>query len=234
MFPGVLATSVLFTAMFSAISIVWDREFGFLREMLVAPVRRGSILVGKCFGGATVATLQGLLVLVLAPLVDIPYHPVMLVELTVVMFMLAFALTAFGLVIAARISNIQAVMGVMQVLLLPLAFLSGSLYPLTDLPTWMSILVRLNPITYAVHLSREIVFSNIDASPEASAALNPPLTWGGWEVPGALSACTDHRDRPRAARHRDPPVRARGVAGAGATPDVCSLVPDAPRLARHR
>src|SRR6185312_2210418 len=74
MFPGVLATSVLFTAMFSAISIVWDREFGFLREMLVAPVRRGSILVGKCLGGATVATLQGLLVLVLAPLVDVPYH----------------------------------------------------------------------------------------------------------------------------------------------------------------
>ena len=78
MFPGVIATSVLFTAMFSAISIVWDREFGFLREMLVAPVRRGSILVGKCLGGTTVATLQGLLVLVLAPLVDVPYDPLML------------------------------------------------------------------------------------------------------------------------------------------------------------
>ena len=81
MFPGVLATSVLFTAMFSAISIVWDREFGFLREMLVAPVRRGSIVVGKCLGGATVATMQGLLVLALAPLVDVPYYPLMLLEL---------------------------------------------------------------------------------------------------------------------------------------------------------
>jgi daunorubicin resistance ABC transporter membrane protein len=187
MFPGVLATSVLFTAMFSAISIVWDREFGFLREMLVAPVRRGSILVGKCLGGATVATLQGLLVLVLAPLVDVPYDPVMLLELIVVMFLLAFALTAFGLVIAARISNIQTVMGVMQVLLFPLAFLSGSLYPISDLPTWMSVLVRCNPITYAVHLARHAVFTHIDTTPAARSALNAPITWGGWAVPSWLS-----------------------------------------------
>ncbi|MDX6570945.1 MAG: type transport system permease protein [Gaiellales bacterium] len=187
MFPGVLATSVLFTAMFSAISIVWDREFGFLREMLVAPVRRGAILVGKCLGGATVATLQGLLVLVLAPLVDVPYHPLMLLELIGVMFLLAFALTAFGLVVAARIANIQTVMGVMQVLLFPLAFLSGSLYPIGKLPAWMSILIRCNPITYAVHLSRTIVFSNIDASPAARAALDPPITWAGWAVPGAVA-----------------------------------------------
>ncbi|MDX6535878.1 MAG: type transport system permease protein [Gaiellales bacterium] len=187
MFPGVLATSVLFTAVFSAVSIVWDREFGFLREMLVAPVRRGSILVGKCLGGATVATLQGLLVLVLAPLVDVPYHPLMLLELIAVMFLLAFALTAFGLVVAARIANIQTVMGVMQVLLFPLAFLSGSLYPIGKLPAWMSILIRCNPITYAVHLSRTIVFSNIDASPAARAALDPPITWAGWAVPGAVA-----------------------------------------------
>jgi daunorubicin resistance ABC transporter membrane protein len=187
MFPGVLATSVLFTAMFSAISIVWDREFGFLREMLVAPVRRGSILVGKCLGGATVATLQGLLVLVLAPLVDVPCDPLMLLELILVMFLLAFALTAFGLVVAARIQSIQTVMGVMQVLLFPLAFLSGSIYPIGKLPTWMSLIVRTNPITYAVHLSRTIVFSHIDATPAARAALNAPITWGGWVVPGALS-----------------------------------------------
>jgi ABC-2 type transport system permease protein len=155
--------------------------------MLVAPVRRGSILVGKCLGGATVATLQGLLVLVLAPLVDVPYHPVMLLELIGVMFLLAFSLTALGLVVAARIQNIQTVMGVMQVLLFPLAFLSGSLYPIGKLPTWMSLIIRANPITYAVHLARNIVFSNIHASPAARAALDPPITWGGWEVPGMVS-----------------------------------------------
>jgi ABC-2 type transport system permease protein len=187
MVPGVIATGVLFTAMFSAISIVWDREFGFLREMLVAPVRRGSILVGKCLGGATVATFQGILVLILAPLVGVDYDPLMIVKLIGIMFLLAFALTAFGLVIAARIQQIQTVMGVMQVLLLPLAFLSGSLYPIANLPTWMSILVRCNPITYAVHLSRDTVFETIDASPAAKLALNPPITWFGWAVPDALS-----------------------------------------------
>jgi ABC-2 type transport system permease protein len=187
MFPGVLATSVLFTAMFSAISIVWDREFGFLREMLVAPVRRGSILVGKALGGATVATLQGLLVLILAPLVDVSYDPVMLVELIAIMFLLAFLLTAFGLVIAARIQQMQTVMGVMQMLLLPLAFLSGSLYPLSRLPDWMSIVVRLNPITYAVHLARDSVFATLHKDPAAKRALNPAITWFGWTVPTLVS-----------------------------------------------
>jgi ABC-2 type transport system permease protein len=187
MFPGVIATSVLFTAMFSAVSIVWDREFGFLREMLVAPVRRGSILVGKCLGGATVATFQGILVLALAPFVDVSYDPLMIVELLGIMFLLAFALTAFGLLIAARIQQIQTVMGVMQVLLLPLAFLSGSLYPIGDLPTWMAVIVRLNPISYAVHLARDTVFETIDAPTAAKQALNPPITWFGWAVPDALS-----------------------------------------------
>ena len=217
MFPGVLATCVLFTAMFSAISMVWDREFGFLREMLVAPVRRGSILVGKCLGGATVATLQGLLVLVLAPLVDVPYDPLMLLELIVVMFLLAFALTAFGLVVAARIQQIQTVMGVMQMLLLPLAFLSGSLYPLGELPTWLSLIVRCNPITYAVHLSRNIVFSHIDASPAARAALNPPSRGAAGRCRAALSVALMARHRPRAAGHRDPAVRARRIAARAAS-----------------
>ena len=204
MFPGVLATSVLFTAMFSAISIVWDREFGFLREMLVAPVRRGSILVGKCLGGATVATLQGLLVLVLAPLVDVPYDAVMLLELIVVMFLLAFALTAFGLVIAARISNIQTVMGVMQVLLFPLAFLSGSLYPIgraADLDVHRRARATRSPTPCT---SRATSSSRTSTrAPAARAALDPPITWGGWAVPGAALGRARGRHRPRPAGHRD-------------------------------
>lgn len=186
MFPGVLALSVLFTAMFSAISIVWDREFGFLREMLVAPVRRSSILIGKCCGGATVATIQGMIVLLLAPLVDVPYAPVMLVTLVAEMLILGFAVTAFGLVLAARVKQIQAMMGLMQMVLLPLMFLSGALYPLTHLPTWLNTLVHVNPITYAVHPLRDAVFVHIDADPTAVAALNPALTWWGWPVPDVL------------------------------------------------
>jgi ABC-2 type transport system permease protein len=186
MFPGVLATSVLFTAVFSAMSIVWDREFGFLREMLVAPVRRGSILVGKALGGAVVATIQGLLVLAFAGLVGVPYHPVMILTLIVEVFLLSFTLCAMGLVIAARIQQMQTLMGIMQMVLLPLSFLSGALYPINGLPTWLHTLVLFNPVTYAVHPVRTAVFAHVDAPPAALARLNPPITWNGWEVPTLL------------------------------------------------
>jgi ABC-2 type transport system permease protein len=183
MFPGVLATSVLFTAVFSAMSIVWDREFGFLREMLVAPVRRSSIIIGKALGGALVATIQGLLVLAFAPLVDVPLHPVMIAVLTIEIFLLSLTLCAMGLVLAARIQQMQTMMGIMQMVLLPLSFLSGALYPIDNLPTWLHTLVMINPVTYAVHAVRTTVFGYLDAPEAAKAALNPPLTWNGWEVP---------------------------------------------------
>ncbi len=183
MYPGVLALSVLFTAMFSAASIVWDREFGFLREMLVAPVRRSAIIVGKCLGGATVATIQGLIVLAIAGLVHVPYSPVMIAILVAEMMVLGFCLTALGLVLAARVRQIQSMMGLMQMILMPMMFLSGSLYPLRDLPGWLNAAVKLNPITYAVHPIRQAVFDHVSAAPGALAALNPPLTWWGWEVP---------------------------------------------------
>lgn len=183
MFPGVLATSVLFTAVFSAMSIVWDREFGFLREMLVAPVSRSSIIIGKALGGGVVATLQGLLVLLFAPLVHVPYHPVMIAKLVVEIFLLSFTLCAMGLVMAARIQQMQTMMGIMQMVLLPLSFLSGALYPINNLPSWLHTLVMINPVTYAVHAVRTTMFNYIDVPAPAMSALNPPLTWNGWEVP---------------------------------------------------
>jgi ABC-2 type transport system permease protein len=183
MYPGVLATSTLFTAMFSSISIVWDREFGFLREMLVAPIRRSSIILGKALGGAIVASGQGVIVLLLGLLVDVPLGPVLVLTLLGEIFLLSFTLTAFGLAIDARITQVQAVMGIMQMLLLPLSFLSGALYPLSGLPTWLGILVRLNPLTYAVHPVRTAVFAHLTVSDEVRARLNPPLTWFGWAVP---------------------------------------------------
>ena len=186
MFPGVLATSVLFTAVFSAMSIVWDREFGFLREMLVAPVRRGSIIVGKALGGAVVATVQGMLVMAFAGLVDIPYHPVMIVLVTLEVFLLSFTLCAMGLVIAARIQQMQTMMGIMQMVLLPLSFLSGALYPIANLPTWLHTLVLLNPVTYAVNAVRTTMFAFIDVPQPVIDRINPPITWFGWEVPMAL------------------------------------------------
>jgi ABC-2 type transport system permease protein len=186
MFPGVLATSVLFTAVFSAMSIVWDREFGFLREMLVAPIRRGSIIVGKALGGAVVATIQGMLVMVFAGFVDIPYNPIMITLVTFEVFLLSFTLCAMGLVIAARIQQMQTMMGIMQMVLLPLSFLSGALYPIANLPTWLHTLVLLNPVTYAVNAVRTTMFAFIDAPQPVIDRVNPPITWFGWPVPMAL------------------------------------------------
>jgi len=186
-YPGVLAMAVLFTAIFSAASIVWDREFGFLREMLVAPVSRASIVVGKCLGGATIATFQGIIILALAGLAGVPYDPVLMLILVGEMLLLAFTLTAFGVMMAARITQFQAFMALTQMLVLPLFFLSGALYPLHGLPGWLSVLTRIDPLTYVVGPMRHAVLDHLSLSPAAVQALSPGITWGGWTVPIALS-----------------------------------------------
>jgi ABC-2 type transport system permease protein len=186
-YPGVCAMSVMFTAMFSAGSIVWDREFGFLREMLVAPVSRTSIVIGKCFGGALVATAQGAVIVALAGLAHVPYDPVLILTLLGEMFLGAFALTGFGIMMAARMKTMQSFFALMQMALMPMMFLSGALYPLNGLPLWLSILTRFNPLTYAVDPLRHAVFSHLDhVPPQVMARFDPGVTWGGWHVPVGL------------------------------------------------
>jgi ABC-2 type transport system permease protein len=186
-YPGVLAMSVLFTAIFSAASIVWDREFGFLREMLVAPVRRWAIVVGKCLGGATVATFQGIIFLALAGVAHVPYDPVLLLTLVGELLLLSFTLTAFGVMMAARIKQIQAFMALTQMFVMPLFFLSGALYPLNGLPAWLTVLTRIDPLTYIVDPMRQAVFSHLSISALAGGTLSPGITWFGWVVPLGLS-----------------------------------------------
>jgi ABC-2 type transport system permease protein len=185
-YPGVLCVSVLFTAMFSAASIVWDREFGFLREMMVAPVRRSSIVIGKALGGATVASFQGVILICLAGLVHVPYDPSLIVGVLVIQALLAFSITSFGLMVAVRIKTMQAFMGVMQLIIMPMFFISGALFPLAALPAWLAALNKVDPLTYAVDPMRRLVFSHLDISAEARHALSPGLTWGGWHVPALL------------------------------------------------
>ena len=186
LFPGVLATSVLFTAAFSGISMVWDREFGFLREMLVAPVSTTAILTGKCLGGATVATLQSLIILALAGLVGVPYNLVMMGKLVLLLFLMAFMICALGLFLSARIKQVQSAMPLVQLTITPLMFLSGSLFPLSNLPGWLHVATTVNPMTYAVEPIRSTVFDHLDLSPAAQATFDPGITWGGWQVPVAL------------------------------------------------
>ncbi len=182
-YPGVLCMAVMFTAMFSAASIVWDREFGFLREMMVAPVRRSSIVLGKVLGGATVATFQGLIVIAIAPLVDIPYNVGLILELFALSLLVAFAITAFGVMFAARINQMQSFMALMQMVMMPMFFLSGAMFSVANLPQWLAVLNRLDPLTYAVSPMRSAIFAHLDVSPAAREALVPGVTWFGWTVP---------------------------------------------------
>jgi ABC-2 type transport system permease protein len=187
-YPGVLCLAVMFTAMFSAASIVWDREFGFLREMMVAPVRRSSIVLGKCFGGATVAAFQGLIVIAIAPLVGVPYQLGLILEIFALLLLLAFAITAFGMMAAARVNQMQSFMALMQMAVMPMFFISGALFSVAALPAWLAVLNRIDPLTYAVEPMRRAIFAHLDISAAARRALDPGVTWWGWRVPGLVEA----------------------------------------------
>lgn len=185
-YPGILCLAVMFTAMFSAASIVWDREFGFLREMMVAPVLRSSIVIGKCLGGATVAGFQGVILLALAWAVDIPYSLTLILALFSLMLLVAFTITAFGVMVAARITQMQSFMGLMQMVIMPMFFISGAMFPVSNLPGWLAVLNRIDPLTYAVDPMRRVVFAHLDVSTQAKATLAPGVTWFGWRVPTML------------------------------------------------
>jgi ABC-2 type transport system permease protein len=183
MFPGVLCMAMWFSAMISAASLVMDRELGFLREMVVAPVRRSSIVLGKCLGGMTTATAQGVILLVLAGLVGVPYDPTLLVLMFGMQLLIAFTVTALGLMVATALRQAQTFNSVMQLLVFPMVFLSGAMYPVSGLPAWLGLLNRLNPLTYAVDPMRRLVFDHLDISNAARERLAPGVTWGSWRVP---------------------------------------------------
>jgi ABC-2 type transport system permease protein len=178
LFPGVTCMTVLFTCFFSAGSLVWDRELGFMREMMVAPVRRGAILLGKCLGGMTAGTFQALMMLIIGAIAGVTITPTLVVTLLLETLLVSFAITAFGVAIASRMRSIQAFMAIMQVVLFPLFFASGALYPLRGLPTWLEILTRFDPLTYAVTPLRAAV---LEAA--GQGALAPMVTWGSFVVP---------------------------------------------------
>jgi ABC-2 type transport system permease protein len=183
LYPGIVAISVLFTATFAGISLVWDREWGFLREMMVAPVSRASILLGKALGGATVATAQSMVMLALCGVVDIPYDPVMLLEMVVLLFLAGLMLTSMSLAMVVRIRQFQAAFPLVQMVIMPMMFLSGAMFPLSGLPRWLDVLTTVNPLTYAVEPMRQVVFDRLDLSASDRATLDPGITWGDWHVP---------------------------------------------------
>jgi ABC-2 type transport system permease protein len=174
-FPGIITMAVLFTAIFSAVSVVWDREFGFLREVLVAPVPRWAVAVGKMLGGSTTAMVQGLLILLFAPLVGVPLSPLTFLALLPAVFITSCALSALGLVIAARMRSMEGFQMVMNFLLMPMFFLSGAVFPLGNLPAWLAVLTRIDPVSYGVDAIRQIVLQQAGVPPTVPGALGIEL-----------------------------------------------------------
>lgn len=149
--PGIIAMSVLFTSLFSGIEIIWDRQFGFLKETLVAPVSRVIIMLGRTFGGATVAVIQGIIILAISLLAGFRFSsPATLLTALLFMFLIAVLFTALGTAIASVLEDMQGFQLIMNFLIMPLFFLSGALFPLDDLPAAIGAIVRLNPLSYGV------------------------------------------------------------------------------------
>lgn len=156
-YPGILGMSVLFTSIFSAISIVWDREFGFLKEIMVAPISRSAIVFGKALGGSSVALVQAAIIMLLAPLVGLKLSFFVIMAVLLLLLLLAFTLTSLGIAIAARMETMEGFQMVVNFLIMPLFLLSGAMFPLTKLPFWLHFFTRLDPLTYGVDSLRGLM-----------------------------------------------------------------------------
>ena len=157
MFPGILVMTLLFSSMFSAISIIWDREFGFLKEMLVAPISRTSIAIGKSVGGASRSTIQGLIILVFSPLIGINITLGKFLMVVPLMFFISFTISGIGIIIAARTESFEGFNLIINFIIMPMFLLSGAIFPISNLPSWLSVVVNINPLSYGVDIMRWVM-----------------------------------------------------------------------------
>jgi ABC-2 type transport system permease protein len=167
-YPGILGMSVLFTSIFSAMSIIWDREFGFLKEVLVAPVPRWAVAVGKVLGGATVAMIQCMILLALMPFTGIYPTPRLILGLLLLSFLMSLAMTSLGIAIAAGMRSMQGFQMLMNFLIMPLYFLSGAMFPIASAPAWMKTLMVIDPLSYGVDALRHVALSGTPDHAESS------------------------------------------------------------------
>ncbi len=172
-FPGMIGMTILFASIFSSISIVWDREFGFMKEMLVAPISRLSIVIGKAVSGTAISVAQAVIILVFIPFLGIRLTAAQIVEVTAIAILVSFCITSIGILIAARLSSFDGFNIIMNFLVMPMFFLSGAMYPVSSMPPALRQLTHINPLTYGIDAFKHVLLRNA----------TPPL---GPEFPLAL------------------------------------------------
>ena len=158
MFPGIIGMTTLFTSMFSGLSIVRDKEYGFLKEILVAPVDRLAVAGGKILGGSTVTMIQATLLFLFAPLVGVGVTPLLVIKIWGLVFLGSLGFTSLGTFVGNKLDSAEGFQMVMNFLIFPMFFLSGAFFPLKDIPSWMAALVRINPFSYVVDSMRQLFF----------------------------------------------------------------------------
>ena len=156
MFPGVISMSVLTSSLMGGTSLVWDKEFGFLKEVLVAPVSRASVAIGKVLGASTIALIPGLIIMIFAPVIGVSLPFLTVLKLLPLMFLLAVVLSSLGILLATRMKSMEAFQMIMQLFMVPMIFLSGVFFPLRNLPAWLNFLTKVNPASYGVSPIREV------------------------------------------------------------------------------
>ncbi len=184
-FPGIIGMSVLMSSFMAGVSVVWDREFGFLKEVLVAPISRVSVAVGKTLGATTIALLQGSIILLFAPLIGVSLSIWTVLALLPLMFLLAASMSSLGILLATRIRSMEAFQAVMQMLMFPMVFLSGVFFPVQGLPAWMNVLVKLNPATYGIAPIRQVILGAPSDSPFGISVLGHTMSL--WENVAVLA-----------------------------------------------
>lgn len=192
LFPAVIVLNIMYTSILFAVSVIWDREFGFLREILVSPMPRSLILLGKILGGSTVATAHGSLVLILARFADVTLSWEQVLITLALMFSLSFGLTSFGVILAARVRSFEGFGVFSNTIILPLYFLSSSVFPLdpsltraqmvATYPEWLVFLVQVNPITYAVDLLRGVLIGFNQFNPQIGLVMIAVMAIGFFAV----------------------------------------------------
>jgi ABC-2 type transport system permease protein len=157
-FPGIIGMTILFSSIFSSISIIWDKEFGFMKEMLVAPISRSSIVIGKALSGTVVSTIQAMIILLLFPFIGLKLSFFQILSILSISVIISFCIASLGILIATFYENIESFSVIMNFIVMPMFFLSGAMYPVKLLPPVLSLFTKLNPLTYGIDALKHIIF----------------------------------------------------------------------------